>query len=150
MTGADSGIGRATAVALAVDGCDIGFTWYADEDGAHRTADEVRSHGREAVLARLDASRPESCGAVIDDLIARLGGLDVFVNNAGNVESERFVDLGLEQWRRTIAIDLEAAFVCLQHAARQLVQSRNGGGGILLMGPHGGSHLTHDGWRRVG
>ena len=130
MTGADSGIGRAAAVALAADGMDIGITWYADEDGAHRTADEVRGHEREAVLTRLDTGAPEACGPVIDDLIDRLGGVDVFVNNAGTVESERFVDVTLEQWRHTIAVDLEGAFVCLQRAARRMIEA--GGGGRLI------------------
>lgn len=45
VTGSDSGIGRAVAVALAADGCDVGITWHADEVGAHATADEVRSLG---------------------------------------------------------------------------------------------------------
>ncbi|HEX5858262.1 MAG TPA: SDR family oxidoreductase [Microbacterium sp.] len=127
VTGADSGIGRATAVALAADGMDIGITWYADEEGAHRTADEVRSHGRAALLTRLDTSEPEACGPVIDDLAARLGGVDVFVSNAGTVESASFLELTLQQWRRTMAVDLEGAFVCLQAAARHMVDAGRGG-----------------------
>ena len=57
ITGSDSGIGKATAAALARDGFDIGITWHEDEAGAKRTADEVRGHGRRAEVRRLDLAR---------------------------------------------------------------------------------------------
>ena len=84
VTGSDSGIGRATAVALAAAGMDVGITWHGDERGAQDTADEVRGHGGRAVVAHLDAGDIEGCGDVIDALAADLGGVDVFVNNAGH------------------------------------------------------------------
>ena len=56
VTGSDSGIGRATAVALAAAGMDVGITWHRDEEGAERTAEEVRSYDRRAVVARLDTT----------------------------------------------------------------------------------------------
>jgi NAD(P)-dependent dehydrogenase (short-subunit alcohol dehydrogenase family) len=60
VTGSDSGIGRATAVALARDGFDVGITWHSDEAGAERTAEEVLATGRDAVARRLDATGDES------------------------------------------------------------------------------------------
>src|SRR3712207_9471687 len=77
VTASDSGIGKATAVALAEMGMDVGITWHTDSDGAEATAEEVRSLGRKAVVARLDTSEPPSCGVVIDHLADELGGLDV-------------------------------------------------------------------------
>ena len=56
VTGSDSGIGRATAVALAVAGCDVGITWHSDEAGAQETAEEVREHGRVAEVIAFLAS----------------------------------------------------------------------------------------------
>jgi NAD(P)-dependent dehydrogenase (short-subunit alcohol dehydrogenase family) len=83
VTASDSGIGRATAVALAASGLDVGVTWHSDEAGAQDTAAEVRQAGVKAEVAHLDTSDLASCGDVIDDLAGRLGGVDVFVNNAG-------------------------------------------------------------------
>ena len=60
VTGADSGIGRATAVALAQAGMDVGVTYHRDETGAKDTAAEVESHGRTAVVARLDTTDLEA------------------------------------------------------------------------------------------
>jgi NAD(P)-dependent dehydrogenase (short-subunit alcohol dehydrogenase family) len=127
VTGSQSGIGRATAVALAQAGLDVGVTWLDDEAAAEATAEKVRSLGRTAHVAHLDLTQLESCGDVVDDLADRLGGLDVFVNNAGTGSSVPFVDLTLAEWRRVVAVDLDGAFVCLQRAARRMVAAGTGG-----------------------
>jgi NAD(P)-dependent dehydrogenase (short-subunit alcohol dehydrogenase family) len=109
VTGSDSGIGRATAVALAQAGMDVGITWHADKSGAEKTADEVRSHGRRAVVARLDTTELPHCGDVIESLADGLGGVDVFVNNAGTGATVPLLDLEYEQWRQIVAADLDGA-----------------------------------------
>lgn len=111
VTGSDSGIGKAAAVALGAAGMDVGITWHRDERGAHETAEEVRAHGGRAVVARLDASDVPECGDVVDALADELGGVDVFVNNAGTGDNASFLDITLDQWRHTMAVDLEGAFV---------------------------------------
>ena len=66
VTASDSGIGRATAVALARDGYDVGITWHEDEAGANETADEVRSIGRRAEVRRLDLADATNGPPVVD------------------------------------------------------------------------------------
>jgi NAD(P)-dependent dehydrogenase (short-subunit alcohol dehydrogenase family) len=127
VTGSDSGIGRATAVALARDGFDVGITWHSDEDGANETAELVRQHGVRAVVAQLDTTDLENCGDVVDALADELGGLHVFVNNAGMGEHTKFLDQTIEDWRKVVAADLDGAFVCIQRAAKRMVAAGNGG-----------------------
>jgi NAD(P)-dependent dehydrogenase (short-subunit alcohol dehydrogenase family) len=136
VTASDSGIGRATAVALAQAGMDVGVTWHSDEAGAEQTADEVRAHGGRAVIAQLDTADLTGCGEVIDGLAEELGGVDVFVNNAGMGESAALVDLTLDQWRRTLATDLDGAFVCIQRAARRMIAAGRGGRIIAVTSVH--------------
>jgi len=136
VTGSDSGIGRAIAVALAEAGLDVGITWHRDEAGAQATADEVRALGRTAVVARLDATELPRCGDVVDDLAERLGGVDVFVNNAGTGDDAPLLDMTYEQWRHTVATDLDGAFVCMQRAARRMVQANRGGRLIAITSVH--------------
>ena len=93
MTGSDSGIGQATALALADAGIDVGITWHSDEEGAQKTADGVRERGRYAFVAHFDATELGAAAGVIDDLAGELGGLDVFVNNAGGGRADPFLDL---------------------------------------------------------
>lgn len=136
VTGSDSGIGRATAVALAKAGLDIGVTWHLDEAGAEDTAAEVRACGRRAIVARLDATQLPDCGDVVDGLAEELGGLDVFVNNAGTGASEPFLDASYETWRQVVATDLDGAFVCMQRAARRMAAAGNGGRIIAVTSVH--------------
>jgi NAD(P)-dependent dehydrogenase (short-subunit alcohol dehydrogenase family) len=136
VTASDSGIGRATAVALAGSGLDVGVTWHRDEAGAQDTAAEVRRAGVKAEVAHLDTSDLDSCGDVIDDLAGRLGGVDVFVNNAGTGSAIPALDMPLEQWRHVLATDLDGAFACLQRAARRMVKAGQGGRLIAVTSVH--------------
>lgn len=136
VTGADSGIGRAAAVALAADGFDVGITWYTDEAGADQTASEVRAHGSRAVIAHLDVAAIPECGDVVDRLVDELGGVDVFVNNAGTGVSTGFLEIELEQWRHVVDVDLTGAFICLQRAARHMVHAGQGGRLIAVTSVH--------------
>lgn len=136
VTAADSGIGRATAVALAAAGIDVGITWHTDRAGAEETADEVRTHGARAVVAQLDVSDIPACGDVVDGLIAELGGIDAFVNNAGAGVSTPFLELSVADWNRVLDTDLTGAFVCLQRAARAMVSAGRGGRLISVTSVH--------------
>jgi NAD(P)-dependent dehydrogenase (short-subunit alcohol dehydrogenase family) len=136
VTGSDSGIGRAIAVALAEMGLDVGITWHADEEGAAGTADEVRAAGRRAVVARLDVADLDTCGDVVDALAEDLGGVDVFVNNAGTGGGTPLVELTLEQWRHTMATDLDGPFVCIQRVARRMIAAGRGGRIIAITSVH--------------
>ncbi|MCU1408829.1 MAG: family oxidoreductase [Microbacteriaceae bacterium] len=136
VTGSDSGIGRATAVALAAAGIDVGITWHSDEAGANETADEVRAHGRRAVVAHLDATDLPECGNVVDSLAEELGGVDVFVNNAGTGGNIPLLETSWDDWRRIVATDLDAAFVCIQRAARRMVEAGRGGRIIAVTSVH--------------
>jgi hypothetical protein len=127
VTGSESGIGRSIAVALADLGCDVGITWYRDEDMGKETAELVRAAGRRAELAHVDLHDLPAAADVVDRLADALGGVDVFVNNAGTGTQTPFLDLTFDQWREILTVDLDAAFLCAQRAARRMVAAGRGG-----------------------
>jgi NAD(P)-dependent dehydrogenase (short-subunit alcohol dehydrogenase family) len=128
VTGSDSGIGRATAVALAARGLDVGVTWHTDEDGARETARRAREQGARACLARLDLTNDPQLA--VNQLAAELGRLDVLVNNAGANHRASVLEDDLPAWRRALEINLTGAFACAQAAARIMVAA--GGGGRIV------------------
>jgi len=136
VTASDSGIGKATAVALARAGMDIGVTWHSDKEGAEETAREIRELGRKAVVRQLDTSELHAAAGVIDELAEELGGLDVFVNNAGTGASTKFLDMGIDDWMRILDTNLNGAFVCLQAAARRMVKAGRGGRLVAVSSVH--------------
>ncbi|MDQ3951725.1 MAG: SDR family oxidoreductase [Actinomycetota bacterium] len=121
VTASDSGIGKATAVALARAGCDVGITWNTDEAGAKETANEVGALGRRAEVRHLDLTRLPEAADVVDDLASALGGLDVFVNNAGTGSSSPFLEQDYGEWLEVLDVNLNGAFLCAQRAARIMV-----------------------------
>ncbi len=136
VTGSDSGIGAATAIALARAGMDVGITWHSDEEGARETAAKVEALGRRAAVAAFDVADLEHAGDVIDGLAEELGGLDVFVNNAGAGLWTPFLEVSLEEWRRIIATNLDGAFLGIQRAARRMVDAGTGGRIIAVTSVH--------------
>jgi NAD(P)-dependent dehydrogenase (short-subunit alcohol dehydrogenase family) len=136
VTGSDSGIGKAAAVALAQEGFDVGITWHSDQAGAEDTAAEVRELGRKAEVRHLDLEQLPSAADVVDDLAENLGGVDVLVANSGTGASELAVDLSYEDWRRVLSVDLDGAFLCLQRAARRMIDQGRGGRLIAVTSVH--------------
>ncbi|HXD68447.1 MAG TPA: SDR family oxidoreductase [Gaiellales bacterium] len=127
VTGSDSGIGRAAAVALAEGGFDVGVTWHSDEEGARGTAREVEDRGRRAEVCRLDLTSLPGAADVFDSLCEALGGIDVLVNCAGAGASSPFVDADWESWQSVLDVDLSGAFLCGQRAARRMIDQGRGG-----------------------
>ncbi|MBE1564783.1 SDR family oxidoreductase [Nonomuraea africana] len=127
ITGADSGIGRATAVTMAQRGFDVGITFHSDLEGAQETERLVRDRGRQAAVRRHDLTDPEKAATVIDELADELGGVGVLVNNAGTGTAEPLLETDYARWRSVLAVDLDGAFLCAQRAARRMVAAGLGG-----------------------
>jgi NAD(P)-dependent dehydrogenase (short-subunit alcohol dehydrogenase family) len=136
VTASSSGIGQASAIMLAEQGFDIGITWRSDEKGAQETARQVRERGKKAEIERLDLGDPEEGGKSLQALIARLGRIDVLVNNAGANFKSDFLDTSFEEWRKVFSVDVDGAFVCGQIAARHMVTQGEGGRIINITSVH--------------
>ena len=136
VTGSDSGIGRAVAVALAGGGVDVGITYHSDEQGAKDTASEAASLGARTAVRRLDLTELPAAGDVVDDLAGELGGVDILVNCSGTGTKEPAVDMDFETWRRVISVDLDGVFVCAQRAARHMIRAGHGGRIVTITSVH--------------
>lgn len=127
VTASDSGIGQQCAIQLAKQGYALGITWHSDEEGAKKTVREVTALGQEAKAIQLDLCRLPQGVKALETLIQRLGRIDVLVNNAGRMAKAPFLDITLEEWRRTFAVDVEGALLCAQIAARHMIAQGQGG-----------------------
>ena len=136
VTGSDSGIGRATAVALARSGHDVAVTYVSDPAGAEETADEVRASGVRAEIRQLDLTDLPGAADVVDAVADPFGSIDVLVNNAGTGTMTPFVDIAYEDLRRVLMVDLEGAFLCSQRAARRMIDQGRGGRIISITSVH--------------
>ncbi|MEV7728702.1 SDR family oxidoreductase [Streptomyces sp. NPDC087917] len=136
VTGSDSGIGRAVAVKFAEAGMDVGITWHTDERGARETAEEVRAHGRRAVVSQLDLTRLPYAAEVVDTLADELAGIDILVNNAGTGTATPFLDLELATVRKVLDVDLVGPLLCGQRAARRMIRQGRGGRIVNITSVH--------------
>lgn len=111
VTGADSGIGRAVAIAFAREGADVVVSYLDEHDDAQETARWVEEAGRTAVLVPGDLAEAAVCETIIDTAVDRLGGIDVLVNNAAYQRTyERLEDVSDEEWQRHLDTNLTAMF----------------------------------------
>lgn len=127
ITGAASGLGRATALAYASEGASVALL-DVDEAGLTSTEEEARSLGTAAVRVPCDISNPAACRGAIEKTVAALGGIDILVNAAGITQFSHARDLSPQQWRRTFGVNLDGPFFLYQAAIHHLLER---GGSIL-------------------
>jgi 2-deoxy-D-gluconate 3-dehydrogenase len=129
VTGAGSGIGRTLALGLAENGADVALTELPDRlAAAQEAADEIASAtGRRAVAVPLDVRDVASIGPAVDGAAARLGRLDVLVNNAGVQRAKPAFDVTEEDWDFVVDVDLKGVFFVAQAAARVMLVGGRGG-----------------------
>lgn len=146
VTGAQQGIGRMCAAALAAAGADVAVNWLDDEAEAEATATMVRQHGRQALLVRGDVSDVVRAAAMVQEVRGRFGRLDVLVNNAGIFPRASFLEITEAEWDKVLAVNLKGAAFCAQAAARVMIDC--GGGAIVnitsqaLRGSPRGAHYS--------
>lgn len=129
VTGAASGIGRATAVAFAQEGARVAMLDLT-ADALTDTEAAVRNAGAEVLALTCDVSSPEQVEAAVAQVVERFGRLDVAFNNAG-VENKAapLHEIELAEWDRIIGINLRATFVCMKHEIAQMLRQ---GGGVVV------------------
>jgi len=111
ITGADSGIGKAVAIAYAREGADVLISYLSEHDDANETAELVRKEGRKAVLVSGELADPVHCRAVVDRAVEEFGRIDVLVNNAAyQMTHETLEEITDEEWDYTMAVNLGAMF----------------------------------------
>jgi NAD(P)-dependent dehydrogenase (short-subunit alcohol dehydrogenase family) len=128
ITGGDSGIGRAVAIAFAREGADILIAYLDETDDAKEVADLIEKEGRKAVLVEGDLCSADHCRAVVERAVRELGGVDILVNNAAHQAT--FADIGDisdEEWRMTFEVNIHAMFFL----AKAAVPHMKPGGAII-------------------
>ena len=131
VTGAASGIGRATAVLLAREGAAV-VAADVDGNGVDAVAAAIAGEGGRAVAAAGDLAEEAACRQLADTAVSRFGGLDVLVNCAGIVSRTSVVESAVEEWDRVIAVNLRAVFLLSKHSIP--LMAARGGGAIVNIG----------------
>jgi NAD(P)-dependent dehydrogenase (short-subunit alcohol dehydrogenase family) len=128
ITGGDSGIGRAVAIAFAREGADVLISYLNEDDDARDTAALVEAAGRKAVLVRGDLSSSEQCRTVIDTAVQEFGRIDVLVSNAAYQMTHNSLDeISEEEWDYTFKVNIGAMF----HLVKAAVPHMQPGSSII-------------------
>jgi NAD(P)-dependent dehydrogenase (short-subunit alcohol dehydrogenase family) len=123
VTGGDSGIGRAVAIAFAREGADVLIAYLSEDDDARGTAKLVEEAGRRAVLVPGDLADPAHCRRVVEVAVAELGGIDVLVNNAAyQMTHESVEEITDDEWQHTFDVNITAMFRLVKAALPHLGQ----------------------------
>lgn len=142
ITGASSGIGWATAEAMAREGARVGVNYLKNQKGAEDAVETIRKAGGEALAIRADVTRQADVHALVAAVRKQWGRIDILVNNAGDLLSRRtLTDMTEEYWDQIMDLNLKSAFLCVQAVWKEMaarhsgcivnvtsIAARNGGG----------------------
>jgi glucose 1-dehydrogenase len=122
VTGASSGIGKACALALAMEGAKVLINYVGNPAGAEEVMNTIINDGGEAIIFKADVSKEEQVLAMFAAAIAEFGHLDILIANAGLQKDAKFVDMSLADWQYVIDVNLTGQFLCAREAAKQFIK----------------------------
>lgn len=122
VTGANSGIGEACALALGAAGADVVVNYVSHPEEAERVVNVIRSAGSKAIAIRADVSREDEVQAMFAAMLKEFGTIDILVNNAGLQQDAAFPEMTLQQWQTVIGVNLTGQFLCAREAAREFLR----------------------------
>lgn len=122
VTGANSGIGKATAVALGRAGADVVVNYVAGRDDAEKVVEEIKSFGVRAAAYEADVSNEDQVVAMTNRMVEEFGTIDILVANAGLQRDAPFTEMTLAQWQKVIDVNLTGQFLCAREAAKEFLR----------------------------
>jgi glucose 1-dehydrogenase/3-oxoacyl-[acyl-carrier protein] reductase len=132
VTGANRGIGRALAIAMAKEGADIVINFVEDPDAAQKVCEEIEGAGGQALAVHGDISERADVEKLFDRAFTELGPLDILINNAGIETIVDLLDLTDEQWSRVTDVNLRGTWMCCQAFARRMINAGRSGAIVNL------------------
>ena len=126
ITGGNTGIGRAIALAYAREGADVAVAWIDREAEARSLEKEISSLGRKALGIRCDVTKEADVARCLKEAVGALGKLDILVSNAGIQRPQPITEMSVEDWDRMIAVHLRGAFLVSREAAKHMIPRRVG------------------------
>lgn len=127
VTGASSGIGRATAMALAASGADVAINFNRNESGAEAARAEIVNAGGKAIVVQADVTKAADVQSLVKQTELEFGPIDILVNNAGSlIERLKILELSDERWDEVMNLNLKSAFLCSKAVAETMVNRKSG------------------------
>lgn len=142
VTGATSGMGRATAVLFAKEGAKVVVTG-RNEERAQAVVDEIKGNGGEAIYVIVDASNVEDCKKIFDATIEAFGTVDILVNNAGMLSMSPLLEVSIEEWNKVFAVNVTSALYLTQLCAPVMKEK---GKGVIVNIASVASYAAHHGF----
>ena len=122
VTGANSGIGRAVAVAMARDGANVVVNYVFGDEAAQQVVDEIKQAGGTAIAVKADVSQEDQVIAMFRETVATFGTVDILVNNAGLQRDANFHEMSLKDWQFVLDVNLTGQFLCAREAIREFLR----------------------------
>jgi len=122
VTGANSGIGEACAIALGAAGAAVGVNYVSRPEDAERVVETIRAGGSDAIALKADVSRESEVETMFAEMIERFGTVDILINNAGLQRDAPFPEMTLENWSTVINVNLTGQFLCARAAVREFLR----------------------------
>ena len=122
VTGANSGIGKAVALALANDGANVVINYVTKPEMAMEVVDEIKANGGTAIALSADVSKEDQVQAMFQAMYKEFGTIDILVNNAGLQKDSSFEKMSLADWQLVIDVNLTGQFLCAREATREFLK----------------------------